>query len=291
MNKVLIRLFFAIAIILVPGSRGASAKTEFILFNTIESFSEEYKFESLSSFFISGEELYIADNAGKRIYIFGIDGTPIFQFGKEKGLGRPIDLFVFEDRIYVSQQGKNTIEIFNIRGDRIGKIDPPPDGFMPDRMALMEDGGFLAVDKSTLKIYIFDKHGKYLYNFGGRDVFRSMGGIATKGDKIYVTVMDSHPLIRVFDTKGKYLTGFGEIGDSKELFSMPTGIKVDDQGAIWVVDAFRHTVAEFNQNGKRLDAFGGFGTLYYPISVDFKGDLFFVLDNDKRRISVFKREE
>ena len=292
--KILKGLFLAIGLVLLLENRVEPAKTGFFFVFSIETFSEEFKFESLSAIFINKEELYVADKGGRRIYVFDLDGTPIFQFGKEKGLGKPIDLFVFEDRLYVAQESKNFIQIFNIRGDKIEKIAPPFEGFVPGKMALMEGGGFFVVDNRTHKICAFDKGGKYLYNFGGRDVFRSMGGIAVKDEKIFVTVMDSHPLIRIFDTKGKYLTGFGQIGDSKEFFSMPAGIKVDDQGFIWVVDAFKHRVRAYNLKGKLQAGFGGLGAfpgaLYYPQNIEFKDDLFFVMEKEKKRISVFKRE-
>lgn len=291
MNKFLKRLFLVFIITFVLGLRAGSAQTGFFFMNTINTFSNEYPFQNLSALFVDGEELYVSDYGGSRIYVFELDGTPIFQFGKEKGLGKPIDFFVFNDKIFVILEGKSAIEVFNIRGDRIGKINPPFEGFVPHRFALRDGGGFFVTGKFSKKICAFDNKGKYLYNFGGRNVLKSMGGIATKGEKVYLTVMDSAPLIRVFDIKGKYLGGFGRIGENLELFSMPSGIKVDDQGRIWVVDAFKHSVRAFDEKGKILNRFGGPGTLNYPIDIDFSKDVFFILEKEMNQISMFKRED
>lgn len=290
MNKIFLWFSLPVFAIFLIVSQAEPAKTRFSFINSIHEFSKEYPFLSPSALFVDGEELYVADRAGRQICVFDLDGNPIFQFGKEKGLGQPFDFFVFEDRIHVSQIGKSSIEIFNIRGDRIGTVNPPFEGFIPGRMAMIDGGGFFVVDRVTLKICAFDNEGKYLYNFGGRNVFKSMMGITTKKDKVYVTVMDSYPVVRVFDLRGNYLTGFGRIGESKQLFSMPSGIKVDDQGIIWVADLFKHKLSAFNEEGQYLAEYAGLTSLHYPLDFDFSGGLFFVLEKERKRIVVYKRE-
>ncbi|MBI3585039.1 MAG: NHL repeat-containing protein [Nitrospinae bacterium] len=284
-------LIFGILIILT--SKVESTPSNFYFISAIEKFSDEYRFEGLSSIFINDEELYVVDNGGNHIYIFNLDGSSVFQFGKEKGIALPIDVFVYNNYMYVSAEGKDFIEILNMRGEKIGKIEPPYEGFTPGKMAAIEREGFFVVDRKSLNICVFDRDGKYQYNFGGRNLFKSIGGIAAKNGKIYVSVMSADPVIRVFDTKGEYLTGFGHIGESDQNFSMPSGIKVDDNGNIWVVDAFKHRVIGFNIEGKKQNEFGISGNpkedLYYPLGIDSKGDIFYVIEKGRGRISMFRR--
>lgn len=284
-------LVFVVLILII--SKGEASPSNFYFINAIERFSEEYRFEGLSSFFINDEEIYVADNGGSHIYIFNLDGSPVFQFGKEKGITLPIDIFVYNDYIYVSEEGKDSIWIFNIRGEKSGIIAPPYEGFAPGKMAVAEDGSFFVVDRNSLKISAFDKDGKYKYNFGDRNLFKSISGIAAKDGRIYISVMSNNPVVRIFDTKGNYLTGFGQIGEGEHYFSMPSGIKVDDKGNIWVVDAFKHRVMGFDIEGKKQGEFGIFGDpkkdLYYPLGVDFRGDTFYVIEKGRGRISLVKR--
>lgn len=294
-----ISIFFIMFVFtIIDFSESNSSKILFV--NAIDRFSDEYRFEGLSSIFIYDDELYVVDNGGSHIYIFGLDGTPIFQFGKEKGVFSPIDVFVSNNYIYVSGEGKNSIDIFNIRGEKLGSIEPPYDGFTPGKMALIPPltkgiEGFLVVDRNSLKICVFDNDGKYQYNFGGRNFLKSIGGIAVKDGKVYVSDINSDPAIRIFDIKGKYITGFGHIGEGEQNFSMPSGIKVDNNGMIWVVDAFKHRVTGFNDEGKKMNWFGIYGNpmedLYYPLGIDFKGENFYVVEKGRGRVSMFKRVE
>ena len=289
------RFFLTCGILIILIAKVESAPSSFYFISAIDRFSDEYRFEGLSSIFIEDDELYVVDNGGNNIYIFELDGTPVFRFGKEKGVSSPIDIFVSNNYIYMSGEGKNYIEIFNIRGEKVGSIEPPYEGFTPGKMAVMDGVGFLVVDRNSLKICVFDKDGKYQFNFGGRNLFKSIGGIAAKSGKIYVSVMSADPVVRIFDTKGEYLAGFGHIGEGEQNFSMPSGIKVDDDGMIWVVDAFKHRVTGFNDEGERLSGFGIYGNsrenLYYPLGIDFKGENFYVVEKGRGRVSMFKKVE
>lgn len=286
---------FIIIILFAIIETAESNPANILFFKAIDRFSDEYRFEGLSSIFIDDDELYVVDNGGSHIYIFELDGTPVFHFGKENGVSSPIDIFVSNNYIYVSGEGKDYIEIFNIRGEKLGSIEPPYEGFSPGKMAVMEGVGFLVIDRNSLKICMFGTDGKYQYNFGGRSYLKSIGGIAAKGGKVYVSDIGSDPAIRVFDVKGKYITGFGHIGEGEQNFSMPSGIKVDNDGTIWVVDAFKHRVTGFNDEGKRMNGFGIYGNpredLYYPLDIDFKGENFYVVEKGRGRVSMFKRVE
>lgn len=287
--------FLIVMLIFTISNRAESNSSKILFLNSIDRFSDDYRFEGLSSIFISDDEIFVADNGGNNIYIFDLDGTPIFQFGKEKGVLLPIDIFVANNYIYISEEGKDSVQIFNMRGEKIGKINPPYDGFTPGKMAVMEGEGFFVIDRNSLKICVFDKDGKYKYSFGGRNLFKSIGGIAARDGKIYISVISSDPAVRVFDIKGNYITGFGHIGEGDQNFSMPSGIRVDDAGVIWVVDAFKHRISGFNNEGKKWNEFGFFGNpkedLYFPLSVDFKGENFYVIEKGRGRISMFKRME
>src|SRR3989338_4702183 len=163
MSRGIIKSIFLFAGLLMVNV-SESAPSGFYFFNAIEKFSDEYKFDGLSAIFISDEEFYVVDNGGNHIYIFNLDGAPVFQFGKEKGIELPIDVFVYNNYIYVSAEGKDFIEILNMRGEKTGKIESPYEGFTPGKMAILPP---LHPPLDNLPLPLLQKEGKEGRSKGG----------------------------------------------------------------------------------------------------------------------------
>ena len=118
------------------------------------------KFNIPMGIFVDKErgEIYVADNGRNEVLVFDIKGTPIFKFGKTQGVSSPIDLVVKDDNIYLTQEGKPYIEIFNYRGEAIGQIKPPQNiPFSPGRLTLDEDGSIYVINKEKVEIKIVDE--------------------------------------------------------------------------------------------------------------------------------------
>ena len=65
-------------------------------------------FEPPSAIFIDKEhgEIYLADSTSGDIFVFGLDGSPIFRLGFKQGIGNPTDILVRDDNIYRAQESR-----------------------------------------------------------------------------------------------------------------------------------------------------------------------------------------
>lgn len=98
--------------------------------------------------------------------------------------------------------------------------------------------------------------------------------------------------VQVFDTDGTYLDSWGLSGAGQGDLLTPTGIKVDRDGNIWVVDRGNNRVQKFTRDGEFLatwgtqgDSHGQFGV---PTSIAFDSDgNFYVSEVENSREQIF----
>jgi len=82
--------------------------------------------------------------------------------------------------------------------------------------------------------------------------------------KLYVWIADSgNDRIQKFDGNGKLLMQFGSSGGTRPPyvpgeFKTPSGIAVDLEGYIWVVDTGCHRIQKFDPDGDFFLEFGSF---------------------------------
>jgi sugar lactone lactonase YvrE len=86
----------------------------------------------------------------------------------------------------------------------------------------------------------------------------------------------------------------GDVAAENETvaFYMPSGIALDSQGNLYILDTGNHRVQKFGPDGRYLASFGrqgqGPGDFAYPDSIDIDGeDLVWVSDPNNQRIQVF----
>jgi DNA-binding beta-propeller fold protein YncE len=63
-------------------------------------------------------------------------------------------------------------------------------------------------------------------------------------NRIYATDPEGYRIL-VFDDAGRFLASLGRYGTEDDAFMLPTGIAVDPQGYIYVVDTATHRVMKF----------------------------------------------
>jgi sugar lactone lactonase YvrE len=179
----------------------------------------------------SQDNVYITEFGGDRVQKFTPDGVLLLQWGGSGGddgqLRRPTGIAIDRlDRVYVAESGNSRVQKFS------------------------SDGEWLAT---------FGGNGRGLGEF-----LSAMVVIVDTQDRVYVSDWGNHR-VQVFDAEGEYQAtlgypedsaaqelnpggaGTGRRGDG-QLFN-PTGVGIDGQGNVFVVDRGNHRVQVFSPDG------------------------------------------
>ena len=186
----------------------------------------------LNSYVDENDQLYIADIALQKIFVFDGAGKYITSFGKKENK-KPSDVFVTKNKIFVADSGNNRINVYN---------------------------------KNTYKFeYYFPKS-----NSGNKDFLYKPANITLSNDKVYVSDMGAGN-IKVFTINGEYINSISKYGKNIGELVRPKGIAVDKEENIYVVDASFENIQIFNKKGKLLLFFGGHyknhGDMWLPTKV------------------------
>jgi len=108
---------------------------------------------------------------------------------------------------------------------------------------------------------VFDRDGKFLFEFGSRGQFNYPSGVTVdqRNNQIVVTDLCNHR-IQIFDEKGAFLRVFGSKGNRDGQFDQPIGVVVDQQGNYVVADTENHRIQIFNSEGQFVRKFGSKGS-------------------------------
>ncbi len=222
-----------------------------------------------------GSVLYVSDRAQGAVFVFDFGKKHFLKVGAEKGeagLDWPMGVALDgEQNIYVVEQGKKAITVFDPSGKRIRSFTDSslerPCGIAIDRerrRLYVADSSHTLSKDQTVKIFSFD--GKLIGKLGGQKgdgpgYFNvpTYVWVDNNGD-VYVTdTMNCR--VQAFSPDGKYLRSYGERGDAYGQFSRPKGVALDSFHNVYVVDSGWSNVQIFNPQGQVLLFFGGRGPL------------------------------
>jgi DNA-binding beta-propeller fold protein YncE len=163
--------------------------------------------------------LYVADLGLGEVLVLDSAGTYQGSVGSDS-VGQPGDVFVTEDRIWISDYAVRGVRVF----DRASReyLYSFPDGVQP------RDPGGLA---RPANLYVWR-------------------------DEVYVSDQLCGK-VEVYSTDGSYLRTIGARGTGFGQFSLPKGVAVDEEGLVYVVDARFENVQIFDREGQLLTFFGG----------------------------------
>lgn len=161
--------------------------------------------------------LYVLDTGEHMVKVFGMDGMPLFSFGK--------------------------------RGDGDGQFNYPTAIWRDD------NGRILVSDSLNFRVQIFDREGKSMGKFGKAgdatgDFSRPKGVASDRSGHIYVVDGLFHA-VQIFDEGGKFLLSFGIQGGGNGEFWLPAGIYVTDENFIYVADSRNGRLQVFRYMGGR----------------------------------------
>ena len=250
-----------------------------------------------------GNRLYVSDYAQLAVFVFDFAQKKFTKIGKESPLARPVGVALdAEENVYVVEQEKKGISVFNRKGEFLRFITDPS----------IEKPAGVAIDRARGKIYlvdtahtlspahtvkIFDMQGKLTGSLGqgkgngdGQFQFPTYVSVDKQGN-VYVTdTLNSR--VQQFDADGKFLKRFGERGNSWGMFDKPKGVATDSFGNLYVVDSGWSNVQVFNPKGQVLIFFGGRGPIPgmlqnpSPIAIDGKNRIY-VGDYLNHRVEVY----
>lgn len=204
--------------------------------------------------------VYVADATAKKIMIYNRDGKFLRQIGSEGMFDRLTSVTVDKkgQKLYVvdiggvrsenhrvrvldAQDGKLLYDIGK-RGSGEGEFNLPRD------IAIGKDGILYVVDGGNFRVQVFDAEGKFLRTFG--QVGKKYGHFARPKEVSTDTagnlyVMDAaFGNFQVFDPEGNLLLFVGDRSsrDGPAQYMLPSGIFVDEDGRVFVVDQWFHKV-------------------------------------------------
>lgn len=254
-----------------------------------------------------GSVLYVSDRAQGAVFVFDFGKKQFLKVGAEKGeagldwaMGVALD---GEQNIYVVEQGKKAITVFDPSGRKIRSITDAslerPCGIAIDRerrRLYVADSAHTTSKDHTVKIFSLD--GKLIGKIGGQKgdgpgSFNVPTYVwVDSGGEVYVTdTMNCR--VQEFSPDGKYVRSYGERGDSYGQFSRPKGVALDTFHNVYVVDSAWSNVQIFNPQGQVLLFFGGRGPLpgmlknATAVAID-KNNRIYVGDYLNHRVEIYQ---
>jgi len=206
--------------------------------------------------------IYVADPENDCIQKFASDGQFILQWGTsgtEAGqLSFPTWLAIDSaDNIYVTQPTSAIIQKFTIDGQFINRWYLPTSGIVAP------------------------------YNHG------ITGIIVDSNDNVYVLDMSNvrHSLFK-FSSEGELVETWKSWGTDNGEFDRPESVALDENGFVYVADAYNDRIQKFTPDGQFIKKWGNTGSnsgqfdVIYGLAV-YKNNFVYVTDSGNRRIQKF----
>lgn len=247
--------------------------------------------------------IFVLDGANDHVVVFDETGkflSDIGRSGDEDGeLRNPVGFCMDpQQRIYIADTGNQRIQIFNVSGDYLRKIDLSPWNARPVEVTLLQTTGRMYVsDGNNHQILSFDQDGSLAFIWGtygkgsGEFKFPGMSLFDNKGAFYVIDILNGR--IQIFDGDGKNPRQMATLGILPGQLFRPKGIAVDGQSRIFVADSYTGVIQVFDPNGSLYGILSRTPDEYLrlttPIGMAFdsKGR-FYVVQASLNTISVFQ---
>ncbi len=195
----------------------------------------------------SQQRLFVSDAESRSILVFSAAGKPLASLGGSL-FKHPGGLALDEkrERLYVSDVERHEIVVIDLQGRHLfsfGRRGGNDGEFIgPQGLAVDREGNLFVVDALNARVQVFDPEGKFLRKFGVRG--DAVGNLEGPRDLVF----DSDGNLQLVDVRkaalltyspaGELLlyTGAGKATPAELGFAMPTGICIDSNDLMYVVD-------------------------------------------------------
>ena len=236
-----------------------------------------------------GQRLYVSDYAQLEVFVFDFGRKAFITIGEEEKLARPFGIALDgQEQLYVVEQEKKGVSVFDLQGKRLRFITHPslerPAGIAIDRnrgRIYLADTGHTKSEEHAIKIFnmngdLVGKIGKGMGEEPGQFLFPTYLNLDAEGNLYVTDTLNSR--VQMFDADGKYVKSFGQRGNAWGMFDKPKGVALDTFGNVYVADSGWSNVQIFNQKAQILLFFGGRG----PIPGMLKNPTAIVIDKNNR---------
>lgn len=250
------------------------------------------------------DRIYVTEPTKDTIVVFDADGKNGRIFVKDdRTVAKPaladylvirplgIDVDANGD-VYVASMEKAAVVVFDSAGNKLREIP-----VMAPRYLHVEDGVLYVLSKGTL--YVYDTNGTEIgrwgtYGRGPDQMSYPCGVTVTKDGTILVADTNNYRIVALSpDLEPVWIFGKAAVTPEEQnarLLASPTGLALNDEGTIFMVDMLNSFIRLFNPSGGMVgDPLGEAGDLdnqfYYPTAIDFMGDdLFVIADQGNDRV-------
>lgn len=223
------------------------------------------------------------------------------------------DIITAGTPVVVAVSNDNQVVYSDNRSGRIMKIGPNGSqqeiyntGGYPVAAVFDNDNKLYVADGKTRSVTVLDLAGTVLRTFGN-GILNDPAALAFDRKNNRVLVAEHGGLasgsgagieakIFIFDLLGNLTGSFGKFGNKEDEFSRITGLVVNGQGQVYVVDPYQARISVFSENGEFIRKTGGYGTsqgqLNAPMDVciDTKNRMW-ITSMNKGSLEVFKAGE
>ncbi len=182
----------------------------------------------------------------------------------ENPLGRPMDVLVTDEFMYVTDTDNKKVHVFSVNGEQLftfGEAGNNPGQFdFPYGISVDSEEKIYVADLYNAKISIFDKNGDFIDYFAeqysNNGTIVSPAGLRIINETVYVTDVQRNKVF-TFNLDGELLQEIGEPGVEEGMFFAPNAITADNDGNIYVVDTGNSRIQVFDNEGNFVRVIDG----------------------------------
>ena len=207
---------------------------------------------------------------------------------KGEELARPVAAAASADRLYVIDEKKNMLHVYDAAGKLIksvGRSGAQPGAFnAPKGIAVGPKGNVYVADTGNNRIQMFNRDGDHMYVFGEKGAepgkLKSPESVAVGADGRIFVADTGNNRIQVFTDEGILLFQFSKYGKEPGQVSRPKRVYVNQSDEVFVLD-------EGNERIQKFDSKAKFVKEYALLGNDFAADQYgflYILDGKNGKV-------
>jgi sugar lactone lactonase YvrE len=209
-------------------------------------------------------------------------------------IGRPYAVSSSPGKIYLIDRETQKIVIIDLVENSFKTLEDKGLGTLgtPSGIWVSQDDVKYIADMKRQQIVVFDAKNNFVQAYGNKEIFEKPVDVTVHDNRIFVCDMPKNQIIVLDKDSGQVVLKIGKGGSEEGQLYKPTHITVDNQGNLFVTDAFNFRIQQFDPEGNFVRVFGFHGDqvggMARPkgLDIDREGHLYSV-DAASEHIQIF----